>query len=203
MVVPAQVKKALSTMFRITDDMSRTAEAYNEQYDQALERIMNQPAYQADLARHTLAWLTFAQSPLSPAELCTALAVPLSDKKDCLDPDCIPEMSLVVSICAGLVVVDEKANIVRSVHYTTQEYLERNHERWLIGGQKQVASTCLTYLSLDTFTPEAYDLIDYRYRFKRGYPFYIYAAVSGRNMLSQLNMNSSSRLWASWGMPPR
>ncbi|KAF1913085.1 ankyrin repeat-containing domain protein [Ampelomyces quisqualis] len=175
MVVPAQVKKALSTMFRITDDMSQTAEAYNEQYDQALERIMNQPAYQADLARQTLAWLTFAQRPLKPAELCTALAVLLSDKKDCVDADCIPEMSLVVSICAGLVVVDEQANIVRSVHYTTQEYFERNHQKWLTQGQKQVASTCLAYLSLDTFKNEVQDFEEYYFRL-RDDTFYSYAA---------------------------
>lgn len=55
MVVPAQVKSALSKMFKVSQHGPRATDAYDEQYDLALERISTQPAYQADLARATLA----------------------------------------------------------------------------------------------------------------------------------------------------
>lgn len=87
-------------MFKVTDEVSQSTNAYNEQYDVAMERISNQPVYEADLARATLAWLTFACRPLTPVELCTALAMSLSDDKSVLDPDYIPDLSLLLSICA-------------------------------------------------------------------------------------------------------
>jgi hypothetical protein len=31
-----------------------------------------------------------------------------------------------VSVCAGLVTIDEESNIIRLVHHTTQEYFERS-----------------------------------------------------------------------------
>jgi ankyrin repeat protein len=151
MVVPAQVKNALSKMFKVPQDTSQSTNAYDEQYDLALERISTQPTYQADLARGVLAWMTFACRPLTPAELCTALAMSLSEDKSELDPDYLPDVSLLVSICAGLVTIDEEANVVRPAHYTTQEYLERTHRKWFPDGQKQTATTCISYLSMEKF----------------------------------------------------
>ncbi|KAF2821692.1 hypothetical protein CC86DRAFT_255031, partial [Ophiobolus disseminans] len=151
MVVPAQVKSALSKMFKVSENASQLIQAYNEQYDLAMERISNQPAYQADLARATLAWMTFACRPLVPAELCTALAMELSDDKSALDQDFLPDIGLLVSICAGLVTVDKEANVIRPAHNTTQEYLERTHEKWFPAGKKMTALTCISYLSMEEF----------------------------------------------------
>ena len=35
-----------------------------------------------------------------------------------------------VSVCAGLVTVDEESDIIRLVHYTTQEFFERTQNIW-------------------------------------------------------------------------
>jgi hypothetical protein len=68
-----------------------------------------------------------------------------------LDEDNIPDVEDIVSVCAGLVTVDEKSDIIRLVHYTTQEYFERTREEWFPYAQLRIASTCLTYLSFSPF----------------------------------------------------
>ena len=45
-----------------------------------------------------------------------------------LDEENLPEIEDMVSVCAGLVTIDEESNIIRLVHYTTQEYFERTQE---------------------------------------------------------------------------
>lgn len=47
--------------------------------------------------------------------------------------------------------MDKESDIIRLVHYTTQEYFERIREEWNPHAQKDIASTCLTYLSFSTF----------------------------------------------------
>src|SRR4051812_21737257 len=116
MVVPAQVKNALARMFKDSGSSAQSMEAYDEQYDLAMERISNQPVYQADLARVTLAWMTFACRPLQPTELCTAIAMGLSDDKRVLEEDYLPEADLLISVCAGLVTMDLEANVIRPTH---------------------------------------------------------------------------------------
>jgi ankyrin repeat protein len=56
-----------------------------------------------------------------------------------------------VSSCVGLVTVDEKSSIIRLVHYTAQEYLERTQPDWLRQGRIEITKTCLTLLSFSTF----------------------------------------------------
>ncbi|KAF2732169.1 hypothetical protein EJ04DRAFT_497286, partial [Polyplosphaeria fusca] len=46
-------------------------------------------------------------------------------------------------------IVDDR--VIRLVHYTTQEYLERIRETWNPSAQVDIASTCLTYLSFNDF----------------------------------------------------
>src|SRR4051812_2859517 len=56
-----------------------------------------------------------------------------------------------VSVCAGLVTVDEESKIIRLVHYTTQEYFERTWRNWFPKAQTNITEICVTYLLYDTF----------------------------------------------------
>jgi hypothetical protein len=103
--------------------------------------------------------MTFACAPLSPNGLCSVLALSLSDNRRELDQAFVPEIDIVLSVCAGLVTVDEDANVVRLVHYTTQEYLTRNREQWSRSGQLQMALACIRYRSLEEFKNFAKNLI--------------------------------------------
>jgi hypothetical protein len=54
-------------------------------------------------------------------------------------------------MCAGLVTVDEESDIIRLVHYPTQEYFERTQSTWFPNAQRDIATTCITYLTFGAF----------------------------------------------------
>ncbi|KAH0558820.1 hypothetical protein GP486_004540 [Trichoglossum hirsutum] len=56
-----------------------------------------------------------------------------------------------VSVCAGLVTIDQESKIIRLVHYTTQEYFVRIRMTRFPCAQTSIAMTCLVYISFDTF----------------------------------------------------
>jgi hypothetical protein len=108
--------------------------------------------------------ITCAKRPLTTLELRHALAVEIHESE--LDEENLPEIDDTVSVCAGLVTVDEKSDIIRLVHYTTQEYLQ-THMFWLnprkdpamlrkndvamANVQKNITIICVTYLLFNTF----------------------------------------------------
>jgi hypothetical protein len=114
-----------------------------------MKRIEGQVADQEGLAKQALALLTCAQRPLSAKELQAALGVEVGDPE--FDPDNCPDIKDVLASCLGLVTKDEDSGIVRLVHYTTQEYLERTHDRWFPEAQTMMADVCISYLSLDRY----------------------------------------------------
>ena len=143
-------------------------------YEQAMKRINDQEEGIRELAQKVLSWVTHAKRPLTTIELQHALAV--KDGKVELDEDFIPEIEDLVSFCAGLVTVDEQSNIIRWIHYTTQEYFERIWTEWTPHAQVDVASACITYLSFDCFaTGSCPTDEDFEARLQLN-PFYGYAA---------------------------
>jgi hypothetical protein len=82
-------------------------------------------------------------------ELRHALAVEIGAPK--LDEENLPEIEDMISVCAGLVIVDKKSDTIRLVHYTTQEYFERTQGNWFSDTETNIAKACITYLSFDTF----------------------------------------------------
>ena len=93
-----------------------------------MERINGQKPGFKKLATDVLSWITCAKRPLNTSELQHALAVKVGKPE--LDQEDFPQISEMVSVCAGLVTVDEESNIIRLVHYTTQEYFERTQAHW-------------------------------------------------------------------------
>lgn len=138
-------QKVLSTL----DKLSKGSAALDAAYSEATKRIDGQLDGDRLLARSTLSWITYAQRLLTTQELCHALAIEPGDKV--LNSDKVYDVEDVISVCAGLVTIDEESNIIRLVHYTTQEYFERVHLEWNPGAQEEIAVACLTYLSFDTF----------------------------------------------------
>jgi ankyrin repeat protein len=118
-------------------------------YEHAVERINGQKPGLKDLAKRALFWITCAKRPLATSELQHALAVEVGEPK--LDEENLPQIEDVVSVCAGLVTVDEKSRIIRLVHYTTQEYFKRTRERWFPNAETDITKVCLTYLSFHAF----------------------------------------------------
>ena len=125
------------------------SEAYDYAYKEAMDRIMGQIPGSKDLAMRVLWWIAFITRPLTTLELQHALAVEIGERA--IDEDNLPEIEDMVSVCAGLVTVDEESGTIRLVHYTTQEYFERTRIEWFPDAQTDIAMTCVTYLLFDAF----------------------------------------------------
>jgi ankyrin repeat protein len=148
--------------------------AYRQAYDEAMEkRIKGQKPRFANLALRTLSWITFSKRPLKTSELQHALAV--TDGASTLDQRNLTHIDLITSVCAGLVTIDEESNIIRLVHYTTQEYFDQTWTTWFPNGQDDIAKTCVTYLSFKAFETESHTYEELRARLQLNI-LYDYAA---------------------------
>lgn len=130
------------------------SETYDYAYKDAMERIEEQVADAEELAKQTLSWITCAKRPLTTAELQHALATEIGESE--FDEENFTDIKDVVSVCAGLVTIDKKSDIIRLVHYTTQEYFQRTWTSWFPNAERDIATTCLAYLSFNTFETEFY-----------------------------------------------
>jgi Ankyrin repeats (3 copies)/Ankyrin repeats (many copies) len=140
------VKLALQQFSRSPKTDTWLEQAYDEAYDDTIMRIEAQLPGKVVLAKKTLSWITYARRPLTTDELCHALAV--EPNEDTLDKDNIPYIDDLVSVCSGLITITRETNIIRFVHYTTQEYFARIIEKWNPAAQEEITLTCLSYLSL-------------------------------------------------------
>lgn len=139
-------------------------------YDEVMERIDDQLPDFRDLAKRVLSWITCARRPLCVKELQHALAVEFDEKSEELDDENLLEPSIMVSVCAGLVTIDDETSVIRLVHYTTQGYFERTQASRFPNAHLDIAKTCAKYLSYEAFSnQEPKQLFD-------GSPLYDYAA---------------------------
>ncbi|KAJ4246842.1 hypothetical protein NW762_013394 [Fusarium torreyae] len=124
----------------IIDELSALPDGYNEAYEKCMERIEGQIGNRKMLAKKLLSWITCAEVPLTVPELKHALAVRI-DQPSLSEGDIPQEM---VEVCAGLIKIEPESQVIRLVHYTTQEYFQREHERWFPNAQVDMILTCLT-----------------------------------------------------------
>jgi hypothetical protein len=89
------------------------SEAYDRAYEDAMERIKGQVKDQEELAMQVLTWITRSKRSLTISELQHALAVKVGESE--LDKENLPHIEDMVSVCAGLVTVDEESKIIRLV----------------------------------------------------------------------------------------
>lgn len=118
--------------------------AYDSAYEEAMQRILGQVPSSRELAEQTLAWISRAKRQLSVSELQYALAVEVGESE--LDEENISQVADILSVCAGLVTVDEESRIIRLVHYTTQEYFQRKRQVWFRDPEADITQICVTYL---------------------------------------------------------
>lgn len=138
--------KAVRTALK---NLATGSEAYDQVYKEAMERINGQVKDQAELAKQILGWITCALRPLTTVELQHALAVEIGESQ--LDEENLPNLEDMISACVGLVTVDEESDIIRLVHYTTQEYFERMQREYFPNAETDITMICVTYLSFDVF----------------------------------------------------
>ena len=134
------IKSALKSMPRKLDGL----------YQETLDRVQQQTGDAGELGMRVLSWITHAKRPLSVDELRYGLAVEYSDVAEHLEEfheDNLLSPESLVDVCAGLVIIDSNSQVVRLVHYTTQEYLDKERMRLFKSAEIDISRACLTYLS--------------------------------------------------------
>ncbi|KAJ4288945.1 hypothetical protein N0V90_011287 [Kalmusia sp. IMI 367209] len=155
-IVKHEITKAIDgIVIKALDTLPRGKEALSDAYKEALERIDGQQPGRRDLAKRVLIWVSHAKEPLSTVELQQALAVELDEDGSGIDEDNLIEVEEMISCCEGLVILDEESNMIRLVHYTTQQYLDGLSAQWMQFAEKEIALVCLAYLSFDEFAKGA------------------------------------------------
>ena len=117
-------------------------------------------------------WASHSKRPLSLHELQQALAVKPGMKS--FNTRRLPPLKTLVDVCAGLVIVEEKSNTVRLVHYTLQEFLQ-SHLGRLGNANIHMAQICLDYLLFDDFDRDVGSFDELK-RLRENMPFLSYAA---------------------------
>ena len=177
--------------------------ALGERYLEAMERIESQHAGRRELAKKTFLWLSYSCRPLQVDELLHALAIDIldidfeyqeeSDHEESaveFDEDNIPDIALVLSSCAGLVLISSSSHVVGFAHYTVQEFFIGFRDKWYPDGHSLLCVACIQYLSHEGLcsrsnqNEEAYALKHYAANFwgehaKRGWPANYQKAVLG------------------------
>lgn len=120
----------------------------DDTYSQTLERIKGQTDVDARIAHETLIWVVHATRPLKLREVQHALAVRPGQTE--FDEEAIIDEEILVSVCLGLITIDQASQCVRLVHFTAQKYLERTRLESLSDPHHSIMTTCLSYLSFSS-----------------------------------------------------
>ncbi|PGH09567.1 hypothetical protein GX51_00673 [Blastomyces parvus] len=191
---PKAIKLALKNLRKGVD-------AYDHAYHEAMQRIKTQVPGSRELAIEALSWIILAQRPLSVIELLHALAVEVGEST--LDEENISDVDHLVSVCVGLVTVDNESQIVRLVHYTAQEYFQKSKDVWFPHGHDILTRKCVTYLTFDAFSGPSYHYSRELDKKMELYPLFDYSArnwghhahlssIDGDELISKLLENSAS-----------
>ncbi|KAJ5532214.1 hypothetical protein N7494_008766 [Penicillium frequentans] len=147
--------------------------AYDHAYNETMKRIEQQSPFSQDLAKRILGWVTFSARPLTAVELQDAIAIEIGEPE--FDEMNITDIGEMISVCSGLVVLDETSNIVKLGHFTAQEYLKRTSKSWFTDVNEFLTDSCLTYLSFNSFD-DSYLAQGVPQVQRKEFPFYQYSA---------------------------
>ncbi|KAF5989791.1 ankyrin protein [Fusarium bulbicola] len=117
-----------------------------------MERVASQRPGHKELAVQVLSWITCAKRPLNVKELRHALAIEVGTEE--LNMDAMPDTDIMLQVYIRLVTIDKSLGIIRLVHYTTQDYIDKTRKTWFPKAECSITTTCVTYLNLRTFRSE-------------------------------------------------
>jgi ankyrin repeat protein len=137
---PNDVRSAIDTFRKQSQGSSehQRSQALDRAYEQVMKRIKEQMPGMRTLAMKALLWITWAKRQLTMSELQHALATKTGKSE--FDHGDLTPIEDIVSVCAGLVTVDEESGIIRLVHYTTHQYLERSWDSWFPHATVEIAT---------------------------------------------------------------
>jgi ankyrin repeat protein len=157
-----------------SSDDEKKSKALDDAYEEILQRIEEQGHERCQLAKQVLTWISCSKRRLTCSELQHAIAIEEGTSE--LDPDNLTDITLMPSVCAGLVIIDERSGVIRLIHHTAEEYFDRTWKHWFPDAQTDMAEACTTYLSFGAFESgccQTLTSLEERFKF---YAFYQYAS---------------------------
>src|SRR5437763_9478234 len=150
-----QIRNILqATTLRDRDEALKTLPSnLDEAFHGTIIRITEQSSELFKKAAKIIAWIHLAERPLTVNELLCSLAI--KDGDTSLNPRGIPIREPLLDCCHGLAVIDQETSTVRLVHYSLEEYLNRQDR--ILGLTKvewhiKIAHTCITFLKFPSAT---------------------------------------------------
>ncbi|KAJ7090461.1 hypothetical protein C8R44DRAFT_648224, partial [Mycena epipterygia] len=125
-----------STIKGVREALKALPKTINDSYNNAMKRIEQQDEESKQISHSTLTWVVNAKRPLITLELQTALAT--EPDTNALDEDNILNIEIILSVCAGLVIIDEHLSVVRLFRYTTQEYFDSIQSQQFPNAQMEI-----------------------------------------------------------------
>ncbi|KAJ7795329.1 ankyrin repeat-containing domain protein [Mycena olivaceomarginata] len=139
----ATIKAVRQALQNLPKDLDAT-------YENVMTRINAQVEEDRKIARSTLTWVVNARRPLTSLELCVALAIEPETRE--LDNDNMTGIGIILSVCGGLVIVEDHSSLVRLVHFTAQSYLDRIQTEIFPDAHFEITLSLLTYLQFEQFS---------------------------------------------------
>ncbi|KAH6889033.1 ankyrin repeat-containing domain protein [Coprinopsis sp. MPI-PUGE-AT-0042] len=129
----------------VTDTLKAFPSSIEDVYRQTWARISNESHKHASLAKAVLVWVLNASRSMTIDELERAVATSPDTHK--FEPRrLVPETTL-VSLCGGLIAVEEESRLVRLVHYTAKDTLEDLLHDTFPYPHSLLAAVCMTHLT--------------------------------------------------------
>ena len=92
------------------------------------------------------------------------------------DFDNILDAESLIDVCGGLVIIDDESQVVRLVHYTTEEFFKSSQGTIFPDAHMQISKICLAYLSFDVLTEDTWTILSKHPQDKYDLRFCDYAA---------------------------
>ncbi|KAJ7445350.1 hypothetical protein B0H11DRAFT_431348 [Mycena galericulata] len=144
-----------NTIREVREALNALPKSLYGSYEIEIQRIDTQSNEDRKTAHSTITWVANAKRPLTVEELQVALAVKPGMKKLDEEED-LTDIDIILSVCAGLVIVDKESSVVRLVHYTTQEYLDSIQALLFPDAQTEITRTLLTVLAFDGYPDQSW-----------------------------------------------
>jgi len=137
------------TIYRRRERLSKISDGLElgDAYGTMIERIRAQGTSKSRIGMDALMWISHAERPLTPGELCQVLAVELGSTD--FKSDNAPSISIVVGCSQGLITMDGEGSTVRLIHVSLNEYLSTSPDIFS-RPHAAMAEICLTYLNSKT-----------------------------------------------------
>ncbi|KAI5781717.1 ankyrin repeat-containing domain protein [Peziza echinospora] len=145
--------EAANSTEEVRNALAKLSLTHDSTYDSALQRIRNQETPKADLACLVILWVTFCAKPLCMTGLRYALQFTGKDVSSgpnvALEESALVFPQRILTVCGGLIIVDERSERVQLVHETAHVYFSKNSS--LLNStdtqpHSMLAKACMTFL---------------------------------------------------------